>query len=198
LVLTVSHRLSLLLKHAQVKDSSLDLTTLHRGAIRVLNGWAKRIESEGLAVSLDAIAENALWSFSLPGNAEELASIGDRLIDSAEEIESLLCGERLTQSLKTMILPKPENAAKSGHEVPWGEAAKEITGLVNVTDATWKLQQLFHHLLKWDNPEEGWAYRKLLTEGINGTRPGIPEQLVPELKERFLRDKEFLRNAARK
>ena len=171
LLLTMAERLRLLPQYRE-----LDWAALYKECKFVLNGLAKRIEAEGLSVSLGAISENALTSYSLQDNQSPLALIGDRLIDSAGEIELLLCGDRLTQSLKTSGLPKLENAANSGNPLPWGEAAKKITGLENVTDAGRKLQQLFGHLLTWDNPEEGSAYRKLLTEGINETKPGIPEQ----------------------
>jgi hypothetical protein len=194
LVLTVSHRL-----FPQAKDPSLDLTTLREGATQVLNGWAKRIESEGVAVSLSAIAENALDSFSLSGNAEELAQIGDRLIDSAIQIELLLCAERMQQSLKRIVLPELENAANSGGAIPWGKAAREITGLKsNVTRASKKLQQLCHVLLIWDDPARGSAYRKLLSDSAAGKAPALPERLVAKLKERFPREKELLRNTPRK
>ena len=192
LLLTMAERLRLLPQYRE-----LDSIALYKECKSVLNGWAKRIEAEGLSVSLGAISENALKSLR-PDNQSLLASIGDRLIDSAGEIELLLCGDRLTQSLKTSGLPKLENAANSGNPLPWGEAAKKITGLENVTDAGRKLQQLFGHLLTWDNPEEGSAYPKLLTEGINETKPGIPEQLLPILKELFLREKNLLRSTGRK
>jgi hypothetical protein len=192
LLLTMSERLRLLPQYRE-----LDWAALYEVCESVLNGWAKRIEAEGLSVSLGAISENALKSFSRPDNQSLLTSIGDRLIDSAGEIEWLLCAKRMTQSLKTGVLL--ENAANSGNPLPWGEAAKKITGLEkNVTNAGRKLQQFFGHLLSWDNPEEGSAYRKLLTEGINGTKPVIPEQLVPKLKELFLREKKLLRSAGRK
>jgi hypothetical protein len=194
LVLTVSHRLFL-----QAKDPSLDLATLSARAIQVLHGWAKRIESEGLAVSLSAIAENALASLSVSVNAQELAEIGDRLIDSAIQIESLLSLERMQQSLKRVVLPELENAANSGSEIPWGKAAREITGLKsNVTRASKRLQQLCHALLIWDDPARGSAYCKLLSDGAAGKAPALPERLVAKLKERFPREKELLRSTQRK
>jgi hypothetical protein len=176
----------------------LDSTALYKQCKPVLNGWAKRIEAGGLPVSLGAISENALTSYSRPDNQSSLAEIGDRLIDSAAQIASLLCAERMTQYLKPMVLPKLENAANSGNPLPWGKTAKEITALANETEAGRKLQQLFGHLLSWHNPEEGSAYRKLLTEGANGTKPGIPKQLVPKLKELFLQGKKLLRSTGRK
>jgi len=190
--------------HLLAELNEFDSRTLNEVSIQVLNRWAKRIETEGLSVSLDSIAENALLSFSLPDNADqlanigELANIGDRLIDSAAQIESLLCTERMTQSLRTMVLPELENAANSGNPRPWGETAKEITGLANGTHAARKLQRFCGQLLIWDNPPQGSAYRKLLSDGADCKAPALPERLRAKLKERFLREKKFLRSSPRK
>jgi hypothetical protein len=193
LLLTMSERLRLLPKYRE-----LDRVALYEMCKPVLKEWARRIEALELSVSLGAISQNALTCYSLPDNQFELAEIGDRLIDSAVQIESFICAERMTRLLKTTSLLELENLAKSGNEVPWTKAVMQITGLKNATEAGNKLKQFFQHLLVWDNPEEGFAYRKLLTDGVNGIAPAIPHQLVARLKERFQRDKKLLRSTGRK
>jgi len=171
LVLTVSHRLSL-----EAKDPSLPY---YEAAIQILNGWAKRIESEGLAVSLDAISENALLRFSMPDNTSELRDIGNDLIDSAEHIELILALRRIANQKP---LKDWENAAQPVNPVEWFEAAKQITDLKNSTDASHRLQKLCVWTLDFE-PKEGSALRKLLDEAVNGECPDIPEQLIGKLKE---------------
>ena len=172
LVLRVSHRLFL-----EARYPSLPC---YEAAIQVLNGWAKRIESEGLAVSLDAIAENALVRFSMPDNTTaELKDIGNDLIDSAEHIELILALRRIANQKP---LKDWENAAQPVNPVEWFEAAKQITDLKNSTDASHRLQKLCVWTLDFE-PKEGSALRKLLDEAVNGECPDIPEQLIGKLKE---------------
>ena len=171
LVLTVSHRLSL-----EAKDPSLPY---YEAAIQILNGWAKRIESEGLAVSLDAISENALLRFSMPDNTSELRDIGNDLIERTKHIELLLTLGRLANQKP---LEDWENAAQPVNLVEWFQAAKQITGLKNSTDASHRLQKLCVWTLDFE-PKEGSALRKLLDEAVNGECPDIPEQLIGKLKE---------------
>jgi len=171
LVLTVSHRLSL-----EAKDPSLPY---YEAAIQILNGWAKRIESEGLAVSLDAISENALLRFSMPDNTSELRDIGNDLIERTKHIELLLTLGRLANQKP---LEDWENAAQPVNLVEWFQAAKQITGLKNSTDASHRLQKLCVWTLDFE-PKEGSALRKLLDEAVNGACPPIPERLIGKLKE---------------
>ena len=63
LLLTMSECLRLLPQYRE-----LDSTGMYKVCEPVLNGWAKRIEAEGLSVSLGAITENALKSYSRPDN----------------------------------------------------------------------------------------------------------------------------------
>jgi hypothetical protein len=191
LILTMSERL-----HLVPRCRDLELRQLYDVSTPILNRWAKRIEAEGLSVSLSAITENALVYFSLPNNQSELADIGDRIITCAGQVESLLCGERSMRLLmQTTLLQELENAAKSGNSIEWVEAAREITtAKKNQTNASERLQKYFRLLLTWDKAEDGSPYRDLLTKGVNGEKPRIPKQLVQKLKTRFPGDRKLLRS----
>jgi hypothetical protein len=177
LVLTMSQRLRLL---PELNECGCE--ALYEVCIKVLNGWAKRIETEGLNVSLDSIAENALSHFLLPTNTEWLPDIGDKLIDWASRIESSLCGERWIQPFAVQRLQDLENAVRTGKPIEWFEAAKRITELANSTDASNRLQEFFTWLLRDIDLDENSTLRQLLTIGGSGKKPDIPEPLILEVR----------------
>jgi hypothetical protein len=71
---------------------------------------------------------------------------------------------------------------RTGEQIEWFEAAKQMTELANSTDASRRFKKFCAWSLHHEKPEKGSALRKLLKEAVNGSCPDIPEQLIGKLK----------------
>jgi hypothetical protein len=152
----------------------------------VLNEWARRIESDGLSVSLNAIAENALFLFSLPNNQRGLIDLGNDLINRARDIEEHLGLKRYLSLGQPPLLAKLEKAARTSGTLKWFDAAKRVMDLKNSTDASEQLRSLLEWLPRYVDPDgssfdEFSAFGQILASSKSDKQPDLPEQLVSEL-----------------
>ena len=161
--------LSLQLRHwkplAITEEGSLDFYAAIR---EMLNRWARQIEAQGLSVSLETIALGALQVLDAAGGERtsgRLEQIGDELIERAREIEGMI----LNRSIELVSVPVQHEIAKAlkhGESVKFSEAADNITGLKNSTEA----RNLAKEFLAWVGHYAGDAERSLLGEIIEEKR----------------------------
>jgi hypothetical protein len=181
LILTMSERL-----HLVPRCRDLELRQLYDVSTPILNRWAKRIEAEGLSVSLSAITENALVYFSLPDNKSDLDKIGDQMIDCAGQIELFLYGERSIQPAKITLLQELEKAARAEESVDWFDGAKQIANVINQTEAADTLKEAFTWVLNYADLPDNSILRQFLNSGVNGENPDIPLAFVSLFKDPWL------------
>jgi hypothetical protein len=144
---------------------------LYESVKMILNGWAKQIEEQGLAVRLETIARNAVEIFR---NSEgdnswvRLSSFGDQLLERAREIEELI----LNRSSELGQIPRQEEitkALKEGNPVEFRDAALDITGLKNSGEARTRLEELLTLLRDWDTHAGSEAWN-LINDVVNKKR----------------------------
>jgi hypothetical protein len=170
LILTVSLRLRQFKLLPILEDGALDFYTNVR---EVLNHWAKQIESQGLAVSLETIAENAAQILIIAKTEllwERLAQIGDSLIEQAREIEMLI----LNRSVELMYIPEGQEISKAFREGKLVSFKQAVADVVrkrrdstkppkNSTDA----KNSFKDFLRWVLDYAGEPERSLLVDIID-------------------------------
>jgi hypothetical protein len=182
LILTAAQRL-----HQLPEYQGLDLKALYQISKQVLNEWAKRIEAEGLLISLRAIVENTFLVFAQPDEPiDSLLKLGNELIDAAGQIEFWLSADRWLQPDQTRSLQELENAVGDKQSIDWFAGAKQIIGIKNSTEASNTLKEAFAWLLNDRNAPENSILRKFLIEAINGQKPVIPFAFASLFKDRYL------------
>jgi hypothetical protein len=188
-LVTVDLILMMSLRLYQVpKMQGSDPLVLYDVCMLVLNQWAKRIEKEGLSVSLQTVTENSLSLFLSSSDQRELIDIGHDEINRAKDIEEKLSLGRVIGLGSFAQLEKLEQAARSGDRVKWSEAAKKIMGVKNSTEAKRRLQRFcvwlpgFVHLDE-STKDEYPTLSHLLASAANGECPEIPSELIPHLRE---------------
>ena len=190
LILEVSLRLTQY-KLAPITKEDFELYDCVKG---ILNGWAKQIEDQGLLVSLETIAENAVAVYYHSKGElswQRLMGIGDQLIDRAREIDELI----LNRWSELVRIPREKEivqALKEGKDVEFKDAAHELIGLKNVTDERERLRE-FVELVRYCDTHPGSEAWHLLNGVVVGQKltTGFVELLkeyLPRLK--VLRDAE--------
>ena len=170
LILTVSLRVC----ERELLPITTDEFQLYRDILRVLDGWAKTIERQGLAVSLETIATNAVEMApkDYPTALHPLMGLiatGYELISRSRDIESYLSFDRSLALLKQPTESEITLALNDHEFIGFKDAAAQITGLERSADG----QKLLKEFLDWfrDNFTDGSSEaRTLLDEVISGDR----------------------------
>jgi hypothetical protein len=177
LVLTTSERL-----HRRQEYSALDLRQLYTHSTSILNHWAKAIETRGLSCSLGAIVENAFLFFEPGAPIDSLRDIGNQLIEVAGQIEHLLSGERSIQPFQVDSYQEFETALEDEDTIEWFTAAKEITDVVNATNASESLKACLAWLPNYIGASA--ELRKKMDQTLDFKKP-IPKAFVALLRDRY-------------
>ncbi len=172
--------------------------SFYRSIREILDGWARQIEAQGLAVRLETIAENALeiCLTSAEAGSNDLAQIGDQLIERAREIESLTLN-RWVDLLSAPAREELAKALKGGEPVSFKVAAMDITSLKNVTEARDRLKEFLTWLDNWYAREGGSEASSLLNDIIGENRP-LTTTAVELFKNRYFPTFEAIRALKRR
>jgi hypothetical protein len=148
----------------------------------ILNEWALRIEREGYSVSLEAVVENAFLLAQPNFTIDSLTRSGHYVIDQALWVElSLAC--RAGQAARVQQRQEIEETFEDPQTIDWFDAAQEITGLRNSTEASKTLRRALKGLALAIRPPQGSRLQKFLAEAMDGNNPKIPSRLVSLLKD---------------
>lgn len=184
-ILTLAQRL-----HRIPEYGELDLKQLYEVSKVLLNNCAKRIETEGLSVSLGTIVQNLIFFFDhrQEYSIDLLIATADDLIGAASQIESFIAGERSSQPARLELLGKVETALQDRQIVAWFAGAKQIAGVKNPTDASDQLKESFAWFLKLFgkiSPSEYPLLSQFLEKAISDKKPDIPEAFAAVFKANY-------------
>ncbi|MFY9984974.1 MAG: hypothetical protein WAK31_09450 [Chthoniobacterales bacterium] len=139
LILTTSLRL----RNWKLLPMTKEEWVFYANVREVLNGWAKQIETQGLAISLDTIAENA-WQIYRKSKKKDswdhFFEIGNQLIGRAREIEMQEV-DRLTDLVNVPAREEIIKTLARGERITFKKAALELTVLTNPSDAQERLEK---------------------------------------------------------
>jgi hypothetical protein len=134
---------SLRLRNWKLLPMTNEEWVLYTKVREILDGWAKQIETQGLAISLDTIVENA-WQIYCRSKKKDswdhFVEIGSQLIGRAREIEM----QELDRLMDLVNVPAREEIIKAlaeGERVTFKKAALELTVLTHSTDAQERLKR---------------------------------------------------------
>jgi hypothetical protein len=187
LILTLSQRLRRL-----PECSESDLKDLYKQSKLLLNYLARKINEEGLTVSLGAIVESIFLdvNFQQEPSINLLLNTADDLIEAAGNCEFFLSCDRFPHLARSQNhLTELENALKDQQRSRWFSGAKQIVDVVNPSDASNTLKEALKWFLNFFgpiNPLEYPVLREFLDEAIDGKEPNIPGGIVALFRERYL------------
>jgi hypothetical protein len=134
---------SLRLRNWKLLPVTTEEQVLYGNVRHLLDGWAKQIETQGLAISLDTIAENA-WQIYRRSKKKDswdiFFEIGSQLISRAREIE-IQDQSRLMDLVDVPAREEIIKALAEGERITFKKAALELTVLTHSTEAQARLEK---------------------------------------------------------